>query len=537
METFSRLFGSLLSFVYHCFDRIVIQSYLPLLCRPEQVVYLFRDVHGVASITKEVLRKRTDEYQQWVQAFAAKQKIPLEWAQKGVRKEDWVRPRGEALRREKRYGVYFILKSMERGLTFRSGPTKYPTRDPNHRRLYRCRSLYTHYYFYIRDEVLGYFVVCVGSFLPFPTTCYLNGHEFLKGELQRQGIAFRADDNAVLAVSDPQALQAAADKLSEAIIRQRLNRWLLIVGPKFSKTERAQIALHRDYSINQVEYCRNFVFKQHFPIHKIFERSCDLGLFRLSADKVAQIFGVRFTRRVRGRMQSVLEKIDHGHHVFRASCKHAFIRMYEKFSTFLRIEVCSNQLSDFRLKKSWHHLETVRQTLASVTDRFAAFEGQALHTEIDLPLLQRLALPITQGKVRIPGIKIHERRILRLLEVLLHGGAPIHGWRSRDMHTAVLQAFGLTATDYTLSQLRYDLRKLRAHSLLERQAARYSYRLTQDGIRVAVLFTLFHKRICGPLANSLFEHGLTSTETSTPIQMAYRRADAAVQQFFNAVAA
>ena len=31
METFLQLFGSLLSFVYHCFDRIVIRGYLP--CR------------------------------------------------------------------------------------------------------------------------------------------------------------------------------------------------------------------------------------------------------------------------------------------------------------------------------------------------------------------------------------------------------------------------------------------------------------------------------------------------------------------------
>ena len=36
---FLRLFASLLSFVCHCFDRIVIFGYLPLLSRPEQIVY------------------------------------------------------------------------------------------------------------------------------------------------------------------------------------------------------------------------------------------------------------------------------------------------------------------------------------------------------------------------------------------------------------------------------------------------------------------------------------------------------------------
>ena len=93
-------------------------------------------------------------------------------------------------------------------------PPKFPTDDPDYRILHRNRSRYTHYYFYIRDEVLGPMVMCVGSFLPFQTTYYLNGHHFIAGELQRRGVRFRRDDNAFLWVSDVKALQAAADRLS-----------------------------------------------------------------------------------------------------------------------------------------------------------------------------------------------------------------------------------------------------------------------------------------------------------------------------------
>jgi hypothetical protein len=73
-------------------------------------------------------------------------------------------------------------------------------------------------------------------------------------------------------------LQAAADKLSPEIIRRRLDYWTLILGPKFSANERKQLNLSRFYAITQVEYCRNF-----FPIHKLFQRSCELGLWRLRA--------------------------------------------------------------------------------------------------------------------------------------------------------------------------------------------------------------------------------------------------------------
>jgi hypothetical protein len=40
---------------------------------------------------------------------------------------------------------------------------------------------------------------------------------------------------------DVAALQAAADKLSPAIIRERLDYWTFILGPKFSDKERKKI--------------------------------------------------------------------------------------------------------------------------------------------------------------------------------------------------------------------------------------------------------------------------------------------------------
>ena len=538
METFAKLFGSLLALVYHCFDRIVILGHLPLLTRPENIVHFFRDLHQVSTISKEVLRQRTDDYNRWVEALAQKRHLPLEWAEKGVRKEDYVRPHLRRLEHRNQFGVYFILKSMELGPSFRSTVPRFPVDDPHYRILARQRSRYTHYYFYIRDEVLGPIALCVGSFLPFSITYYLNGHHFIERQLQRAGVQFRKDDNAFLWVADAQALQAAADRLNPKIIRQQLDHWTWVVGPKFSQKDRAAINLTRHYSLQQIEYCRNVVFRRNFPIHKLFERSCDLGLFRLTADKLSQVFGFRLHKRIRGKLATVLERMDHGHHVLRACGKNAVLRMYEKFSTFLRLEVLSNNLKDFGLKKSLDHLETVRQTLATVTDHFAEFEAQALDVHVDFPFFQRLALPISSGNTKIPGIKIQDTRMLRLMEVLLHRGTQLGGWRSRQIHQTILSTFQLTPQNYTLTQLRYDLRKLKAHALLQRDGHRYAYRFTDKGIRVALMFILFHHRVCGPLANSLFLRHPTQLHTPTSkLQVAYHKADASIQQLIDLLAA
>jgi hypothetical protein len=63
---------------------------------------------------------------------------------------------------------------------------------------------------------------------------------------------------------------------------------------------------------------RNPIFKRNFPIHKIFERSCEIGLWRLTANRISELFGVRLTKQLRGKLGTVVDQIEHGHDVFRA---------------------------------------------------------------------------------------------------------------------------------------------------------------------------------------------------------------------------
>jgi hypothetical protein len=78
--------------------------------------------------------------------------------------------------------------------------------------------------------------------------------------------------------------------------------------------------------------------------------------------------------------------------------------------------------------------------------------------------------------------------------------------RATQIHQAVLTTYALATSRYALNQLRYDLRKLRAHGLLERDGHRYAYRPTTQGSESRGPFVLFHQCLCGPLAHSLFHH-------------------------------
>ena len=78
----------------------------------------------------------------------------------------------------------------------------------------------------------------------------------------------------------------------------------------------------------------------------------------------------------------------------------------------------------------------------------------------------------------------------------------------------------------------------KGHGLLERDGSRYAYRLTSKGIQVALLFLFFHKRLCGPLANSRFHHRPDPQHRPiSRLEAAYHRADKAIQNIVELLAA
>ena len=121
--------------------------------------------------------------------------------------------------------------------------------------------------------------------------------------------------------------------------------------------------------------------------------------------------------------------------------------------------------------------------------------------------------------------------MIRLMEVLLDAGTTINAWSARQIHETLLARFRISEPIYGFNQLRYDLRKMRFHGLIARNGRRYTYALTEKGIRIALLFVLFHQRLFGPLAHSQFvKRPQNITGSSGKLEQAYSRADAAIDQ-------
>ena len=89
---------------------------------------------------------------------------------------------------------------------------------------------------------------------------------------------------------------------------------------------------------------------------------------------------------------------------------------------------------------------------------------------------------------------------MRLLELLMQGaGGHFRKWTTAQVYRAILDVYNLKPKDYTLTQLRYDLRKLRLHRLIERVPKSYAYHFTSKGCKLSILLVQLRKRIYGPL--------------------------------------
>ena len=529
MDRLSEVFGERVQFRYTCLDRIVLHGYLTGLQRPEQLVYFFHDVVGVACIEPKVLLGRTSAYRAWVDQYTMGQGIQVLAAPKGVRKEEVVRPYYGKL--GPREGIACVLTSLETNRTFISYTPRQTPRsgDVNYRRIEAGRKRFLHLYWYVWDPIMGPMSLRVATYLPFTLTCYLNGHHFVSQQLHRQGVALFQDDNAILSVADPTALQAAADALSPTVLQERCDYWAAKVAPSFSPAERAAIHLRYRYSLAQIELATDVIFHQPSPLRALFRRAVELGLVPGGADRTTHLFGRQITRRYRGKLQTVLDRRNEGHPVLRAYYKSSFVKQYEKAETLLRTETCINDPYHLNVGRRLENLPKLVERMTETNQRFLEAQAELLACTVDQGELARLAQPVQVGKRRVPGVRLHDDRLLRLLDVLLHPGSFVADWTSRDVLARLLERHRLTDTDYRLSQLRYDRGKLRAHGFVERIGRTRRYRLTARGLKLGVTLVKLRTRLLGPLATLVTAAPPQPDITNTSeVEAAFRQVDLAI---------
>src|SRR5204862_3704508 len=99
-------------------------------------------------------------------------------------------------------------------------------------------SMYNHYYWYILYDYFRPFILKFCIYFPYNAKVCLNGHEWLKRQLAKEGIGYQALDNGILRCSDPKGAQGIADSLSAGKIDVLIRKWLPRLPHPFNAADR-----------------------------------------------------------------------------------------------------------------------------------------------------------------------------------------------------------------------------------------------------------------------------------------------------------
>ena len=125
---------------------------------------------------------------------------------------------------------------------------------------------------------------------------------------------------------------------------------------------------------------------------------------------------------------------------------------------------------------------------------------------------------------RIPGMRFPDPRVQALLGACCALALRPAGFTSRDLRHYLAPQLGKTPEDMTSGQISYDLRRLRAHQIIERIPHSRAYQVTEDGLTIALFLTRLTQRLLIPGLAQLTSPGPPGRSRLRQADRAYRDA-------------
>ena len=166
----------------------------------------------------------------------------------------------------------------------------------------RTTAMVNHYYFYCVDEDFGPFFLKFCTYFPYNAKLCINGHEYLKRQLAKRGVAFEALDNGIKSCADPKLLQQLCDGLSADKIDRLLRKWLRRLPHPFPARDRAA-GYRYELSILQAEFSLTQVLDRPVTGRIFFEEVIRENLDIGRPSQVSLVFDRKVSRRTPGQFR------------------------------------------------------------------------------------------------------------------------------------------------------------------------------------------------------------------------------------------
>ena len=518
------------TFEVECIDRMYLNVWVPRLAYGGGVAGFFVGHRGNIYASTALMDPMSKTFVANIRNFIAARGVELVHFAKGQRKDDVTQQvLTEFIGDE---GVLYVGRAQEKSNVWHTQRRYNPATGGSYAWLVRSTAFINFFYFYCVDDDFGPFFLKFSTYFPFTAKLCVNGNEWAKRQAAKAGIGFTALDNGFAAVDDADRLQAICDGFGAAHIDALLRKWLKILPNPFTVADEAA-GYRYECSILQAEFSLTQMLDRPVSGRIFFEQVLHDNLDIGRPDQIGLVFDRRIIRKGRNatpgrfRTRVITDGVTPSLHV---DYKNSKIKQYHKEGRAIRTEATINDTRDFGISKRLTNLAALRQIGFPANRRLLGVQrishdpirGAQAFTDLTSPI-------VTTEGTRIPGLRFGDTRVHALLQALLIHRLLPHGFTNRDLRTLIAPLLGHNPEDITAGKMTYDLRRLRAHGLIQRIPKTRRYQVSDIGLQHALLFTHAH--------DHLLRRGLAElTDPSPPVSSPLRAAAHAYQTAFDDLA-
>jgi hypothetical protein len=504
-DDFSERYGDLLAGAYDCVDRIVLNAYFSLGHNPGGFRVWWRRLHDNSEehLDNTHLMRMAGRFSRRVRAWATANQIPVIDCGRGERKhriaEEYLAAHTVGA------GVFLILVARAAASVWEVKRSASGVIG----NIAKKTAFVNHYSFHIMDPDWGHLTVKMSGHPPFGAQVIANGHEWVACQAQTAGIGYTKEGNCFTAVADPQALAQVADTLSQQATAGRLSqvcdRWIYSACLCFglSVAEQQQSGFRYAYSVYQVEYSRNLLFRSGAQMDRVFSTVIDRTRSRLDVPMLRTLFGAKRRPGAGGsadlspRLAVVIETPRWDLTLFKVHFGRLTLKGYTKGEHVLRFEAVVHNTKQLGCGRAIERFPQIVTRLKGMAERFCTTLDCVTTGFLPDGTLDELPLPSRIGSTRVGGIDLNKPRIRAALAAVLALSAAPDGFTVADL-TAKVQAMG-GQTGYTIRQAAYDLRKLRGKDLIVKPGRSRRYQVPPQAARTIAGLLVLRDQVISPI--------------------------------------
>ncbi len=458
------------------------------------MAYFLRTHRGAKFASSMLLDPISKDFTGAIERFVAQRHIPVHRFSKGERKDLETQKRLSTFGTDE--GILYLGTAQEKMRTIRTEKRRNPATGAVFPWLVDATAVVKVFYWYIVDEDFGPLFIKFGSYFPYPMKICLNGNEYLKRQLAKEGIPFEALDNGVLHCAEPERAQAIANQaLRQDHPRaddQMAGDSALPLTPKDRSA-----GYQYQFSILQAEFSLTQIFDRPLTGRQFFDQVVHDNLLIGLPSQVSLIFDRRVIKRTPGvfRTRIISDGVIPSLHV---DYKSSRIKQYFKEGRGLRTETTINNTRDVAVGRSLKNLSHLRDIGFAANRRLLGVQRAARDGISGEAAFRRIHDPITMPTgTRVAGLRFGDHRVHCLMHALIVLAVLPGVVRARQLRSQ-LGTQPASAGKCTPGRTTYDLRRLRLHGLIERIPGKLAYHVTDLGMRAALFYVHSYDALIGP---------------------------------------